>query len=595
MNCEYIPMTKKEMTAAGVDRPDFVLVTGDAYVDHPTFANALVARYLVSLGYSVGIIAQPDYKNPDSVKVFGEPKLAFLVSAGNLDSMVNAYTANKAPRSKDAYSPGGKLLRPKRATIVYCNLISRAYPHSPKIIGGIEASLRRFAHYDYWDDNVRSSILEDSGADILIYGMGERQLQELAEGLASGISIKDLTYVRGTCYMASDFEHVYEDCIIIPPHSEVATGKRKYALAFAQQLKEQDHISGKVVIQRQSGRYLIQNPPAEPLSRVEMDYLYTLPFKREAHPSYKEEIAALEEVKFSVICSRGCFGACAFCAITFHQGKHIVSRSIRSMEDEVREFTKHKDFKGYVHDVGGPTANFMQNPCEKSKEQGYCTQRRCLSPKPCPNLQATHSEYISVLERLRKIPGVKKVFVRSGLRYDYILADKKANDVVKQIATFHTSGRLKVAPEHCSKDVLRVMGKPDISVYTDFCKRFEMSSKKYGLKQFVLPYFISSHPGAKLSDAIELALFLKKSGYVPDQVQDFYPTPGSVSTTMYHSGLNPFTMQPVYVPRADEMRKMQRALLQFNKPQNHNLVKKALLAANRKDLIGNGIDCLIRG
>ncbi len=395
--------------------------------------------------------------------------------------------------------------------------------------------------------------------------------------------------------MAADFEHVYDDCIIIPPHSEVSTGKRKYALAFAQQLKEQDHVSGRVVIQRQSGRYLIQNPPAQPLSRIEMDYLYTLPFKREPHPSYKEPIAALEEVKFSVICSRGCFGACAFCAITFHQGKHIVSRSAKSMEDEVREFTNHKDFKGYVHDVGGPTANFMHNPCEKSKEQGYCTQRRCLAPKPCKNLEADHSEYLSVLSRLRKIPGVKKVFVRSGLRYDYILADKNAGEVVKQIATFHTSGRLKVAPEHCSKDVLRVMGKPDISVYNEFCRKFEMSGKKAGLKQFVLPYFISAHPGAKLADAIELALHLKKAGYVPDQVQDFYPTPGSVSTTMYHTGLNPFTMQPVYVPKADEMRKMQRALLQFNKPQNYNLVKKALLAANRKDLIGNGIDCLIRG
>ncbi len=594
MNCEFIPMTKKEMSAAGVDQPDFVLVTGDAYVDHPSFANALIARYLQALGYSVGIIAQPDYKNPQSIREFGEPKLAFLVSAGNLDSMVNAYTANKAPRSKDAYSPGGRLLRPKRATIVYCNLIKRSFPHTPIIVGGIEASLRRFAHYDYWDDTVRNSILEDSGADILVYGMGERPLQELAEGLASGMYIEDLTYIRGTCYMSPDFEHVYEDSIIIPPHSEVSTGKRKYALAYAQQLKEQDPVSGKVVIQRQSGRYLIQNPPALPLSRQEMDYIYTLPFKRVPHPSYTEEITALDEVKFSVTCSRGCFGGCAFCAITFHQGKHISSRSATSMEAEVREFVAHKDFKGYVHDVGGPTANFMHNPCEKSKEMGYCTNRRCLAPRPCENLEADHKEYLAALERLRKIPGVKKVFVRSGLRYDYILEDKNAPNVIKQIAGFHTSGRLKVAPEHCSKDVLRVMGKPDISVYNEFCKRFEMSCKKHGLRQFVLPYFISSHPGAKLSDAIELALFLKKTGYVPDQVQDFYPTPGSVSTTMYHTGLNPFTMQPVYVPRADDMRKMQRALLQFNKPQNYNLVKKALLAANRKDLIGDKPDCLIR-
>ena len=587
-------MTKKDLQERGIAQPDFILVSADAYVDHPSFANALIGRYLEALGYSVALLCQPNFGDLRAYQVLGRPRLAFLVSGGNMDSMVNRYTANKAPRKKDLYSPGGAQRRPKRATIVYTQMLRRAYPDVPIAIGGVEASLRRFAHYDYWDNAVRPSILEDAPADLLMYGMGEHPLKELAEALDSGLAIGDITYIRGTAYRAKDDGRVYEEKIMTPSFEEVKKDKRKYAEAFRMQYLEQDYRQGRVVVQPHGDHVVIQNPPAEPLSTEEMDFVYSLPFTKEAHPSYKEPIPALQEVKFSLVSSRGCYGGCSFCSIFFHQGKYIQSRSQESLVAEAEELTRKKDFKGYIHDVGGPTANFLSLPCEKAKTAGMCRNRRCLAPTPCKNLKADHSRYIATLRALRACPGVKKVFIRSGIRYDYVMADK-SGEFIRELARHHVSGELKVAPEHCAPEVLRLMGKPNLDVYERFVQKFEAASRKAGKKQYVLPYFIASHPGSTIACAIELAVYLKRSGFVPDQAQDFYPTPGSLSTCMYYTGLDPLTMEPVYVPKSREERAMQRALLQFNKPENYPLVKKALLRAGRRDLIGKGRDCLIRG
>ena len=587
-------MTMEELRDRGIETPDFVLISADAYVDHPTFANALVGKYLTALGYSVGLIAQPNYGDQRAYMKFGRPRLGFLISGGNMDSMVNLYTANKKRRSRDLYSPGGQNGRPRRATKVYANMVRQAYPDVPIVIGGVEASLRRFAHYDYWDDCVHPSILWDCEADLLIYGMGENPLRELAEALDSGLNIRDITYIRGTAYLADTADAVYDQKIEVASYEDVAKDKVKYAKAFAAQYAQQDPCRGRVVIQPHGDRVLVQNPPAEPLTREQMDFVYSIPFTRKAHPSYHKPIPALEEVKFSITSSRGCFGGCAFCAIFFHQGRYIQSRSCESIVREAEKLTKEPDFKGYIHDVGGPTANFTHLPCKKAGKTGMCVNRRCLAPTPCPNLNADHSEYLGILRAVRGLDGVKKVFIRSGIRYDYALQEK-SGDFICEIAAHHTSGQLKVAPEHCAKEVLNAMGKPGIDVYETFVRKFNAASRKAGKKQYVLPYFIASHPGCTLKHAIELAEYLNKTGFVPDQVQDFYPTPGSVSTCMYYTGLDPFTLKPIYVPRSQEERAMQRALLQFQKPENYPLVKKALLKEGRHDLIGKGKNALIRG
>lgn len=591
---KFLPISKKELEERGIGQPDFILVTPDAYVDHPSFANALIGRYLENLGYSVAILAQPNYGDRRAYQALGRPRLAFLVSGGNMDSMVNLYSANRVRRKYDMYSPGGEVLRPRRAVTVYSKMLRECYPDVPIIIGGIEASLRRLAHYDYWDNRVMPSVLVDSGADLLVYGMGEKPLAQIAEALAAGIAVSDLTYVRGTAYLAQSPEQVYEEKVMLPSFEQVAADKTAFAKAFAASYREQDYLLGRTLVQQHGTRYLVQNPPAEPLSEMEFDDLYELPFTREAHPSYQKEIPALKEVKFSLVSNRGCYGGCAFCAIFFHQGRYIQSRSVQSLVREAEALTRKKDFKGYIHDVGGPTANFTRLSCKKAETKGMCPGKRCLAPKPCPNLIVDHSKYLESLRALRKIPGVKKVFVRSGVRYDYAVLDKD-DTFIRELACHHTSGQMKVAPEHCSSRVLNLMGKPSIAVYEKFKKKFEDASKRAGKRQHVLPYFICSHPGSTLKDAIELAEYLNKSGFIPDQVQDFYPTPGSVSTCMYYTGLDPFTLKPVYTAKTREERAMQRALFQFNKPENYPLVKKALIKAGREDLIGPGQKCLIKG
>lgn len=583
MNELFLPTTAKELKRRGIEVPDFIIVSADAYVDHPSFAAALLGRHLESRGYSVGIIAQPSPADSGSYSRMGKPRFAFLVSGGNMDSMVNHYTANKAPRKEDAYSPGGVRVRPDRATIVYTKMLKSIFPDVPVVIGGVEASLRRFAHYDYWEDTVRPSILEDCPADMLVYGMGERPLLELAEGLEAGLTIEQLTYIRGTAHMSAQ----RVEGVSIPSFESVKKDKRKFAEAFVAQYKEQDFINGRIVIQPHKNYFLVQNPPAEPLLEEELDTLYSLPFTRTAHPSYKKAIPALEEVRFSVTFSRGCFGGCAFCSIYFHQGRYVRSRSVESVGQEVERITHMPDFKGYIHDVGGPTANFSIPSCAKAEKVGMCPEKRCLAPNICKNINPDHSKYICALKRARETKGVKRVFIRSGVRYDYALLD---NEFMMELAAYHVSGELKVAPEHCSSEVLALMGKGSIKDFERFCSRFAEHSKRAGKKQYVLPYFICSHPGSTLNHAIELALYLKKRGFIPDQVQDFYPTPGSVSTCMYYTGLDPFTMQPIYVPRSREERSMQRALLQFNKSENRSLVRQALVKAGRPDLIGkNGL------
>ncbi|MGI6010983.1 MAG: YgiQ family radical SAM protein [Ruminococcus sp.] len=592
----FLPITKEEMNARNIQRPDFVYISGDAYVDHSSFGSAIITRLLESRGYSVGMIAQPDWRNPESIAVFGEPRLAFIVSSGNMDSMVNHYTVNKKRRKRDAYSPGGRIgLRPDRAVVVYGNLIRRLYKHTPIILGGIEASLRRLGHYDYWADQVKRSILLDSGADIISYGMGEHSILELAEALDGGIPVSQITYVAGTVYKTARLKE-QDHTIELPSFEKIAGDKAEYARSFFLQYQNTDPYTAKPLAEYYGSRgYVVQNPPAKPLTTMEMDDIYGLPYMGKAHPVYDKMggIPALSEVKFSLTSNRGCFGGCNFCALTFHQGRIVQVRSQESLLKEAKAFTEDSEFKGYIHDVGGPTADFRHTACEKQERKGSCKDRQCLFPEPCRNLDPDHSDYIELLRKLRALPKVKKVFVRSGIRFDYVLAEKK-DDFLKELVRHHISGQLRVAPEHVSDPVLTCMGKPKHSVYQKFLEKFQMYNEKYGMQQYAVPYFMSSHPGCRLKDAVRLAEYVRDLGYMPEQVQDFYPTPSTISTCMYYTGLDPRTMQPVYVPKSAHEKAMQRALLQYRLPENRALVLEALKKTGRQDLIGYDKKCLIR-
>ena len=597
MNKDFLPMTREELSARGCEQPDFVYISGDAYVDHPSFGPALLCRLLEARGYTVGLICQPDWKNPESIQTFGEPRLGFLISSGNMDSMVNHYTVAGKRRSTDAYTPGGKIgKRPDHAVIVYSNLVRRVYRHAAIIIGGIEASLRRMGHYDYWANQVKRSILLDSGADLISYGMGEHSLLEIAEGLAAGISVSDLTYIRGTVFKTRDRSLLDPDGIELPPFEEIKADKKTYARSFYILYCNTDPYAGYQLVECYDGATcVVQNPAALPLTEEEMDELYRLPYTRRWHPSYDKEggIPAYSEVKFSLVSSRGCFGGCNFCALTFHQGRIIQARSQESLVEEATNFTKEPDFKGYIHDVGGPTADFRHPSCAKQAEHGVCPNRQCLFPKPCPNLNADHTDYIQLLRKLRNIPKVKKVFIRSGIRFDYVLADRKT-DFLEELCKYHVSGQLKVAPEHVSDQVLSYMGKPAHEVFMKFSREYAKTNERLGLKQYMVPYLMSSHPGCTLKDAVRLAEYLRDIHYMPEQVQDFYPTPATISTCMYYTGLDPRTMEPVYVPKDPHEKAMQRALMQYRRPQNRALVEEALRKAGRTDLIGFGPECLIR-
>lgn len=587
-----LPMTIEELKMYGYEIPDFVLVTGDAYIDHPSFGTAIIGRVLLNNGYSVGIISQPDWKNLDSFQIFGKPKYGFLVNSGNMDSMVNHYTSAKKPRKEDAYTPGGKRgKRPDRAVKVYCHCIRQIYGDVPIIIGGIEASLRRFAHYDYWADKVFPSILIDADADLLIYGMGERQVIEIADALSGGLDVRDICYVKGTAYRVPNLERVYE-YKLIDSYEAVLSDKSVYCKAFLSQYYEQDSVTGQCLIQKHGDEYVVVNSPALPLTQKEMDAVYELPYTRLPHPRYSEHIPALDEVKFSLTSCRGCFGQCSFCALTFHQGRVIQSRSHDSLVNEAKLLTLLPDFKGYIHDVGGPSANFRKPACKKQTTQGVCKQRSCLGYSPCKNLEVDHSDYVSLLRKLRNIPGIKRVFIRSGIRYDYLMYDKD-DTFIRELIKYHVSGQLKVAPEHIDDDVLKLMGKPSSILYDRFSKKYAKLNQNMGKKQYLVPYLMSSHPGSTLNSAIALAEYLKNTGQRPEQVQDFYPTPGTLSTCMYYTGLDPRTMQPVYVAKSVEEKAMQRALMQFFIPQNRTLVRKALRIANRDDLIGQESHCLV--
>ena len=594
---DFLPISRADMEKRGWEQCDFVYVTGDAYVDHPSFGHAIISRVLEAHGYKVGIIAQPDWKNPQSITVLGEPRLGFLISGGNMDSMVNHYSVSKKRRSRDSYTPGGEMgKRPDYATIVYGNLIRSVYKHKPIIIGGIEASLRRLAHYDYWSDRLKRSILLDSQADLISYGMGERSIVEIADALNAGIEVRDITFIDGTVYRTKNLEMVY-DYELLPSYEEVLRDRRKYARSFYIQYCNTDPFTGKRLAEPYSSDHLwvVQNPAAKPLTQEEMDEVYDLPYMRTYHPSYEAQggIPAIQEVKFSLISNRGCFGGCSFCALTFHQGMIIQARSHDSLAAEAQLLTKEPDFKGYIHDVGGPTANFRFPACEKQMTKGACPGRQCLFPEPCKNLNADHSDYIRLLRRLRSLPGVKKVFIRSGIRFDYLLADK-SRQFLRELCQYHVSGQLKVAPEHVSDEVLSRMGKPKNKVYRQFVKEYEQMNARLGLKQYLVPYLMSSHPGSTLKDAVELAEYLRDLGYMPEQVQDFYPTPSTISTCMYYTGLDPRTMEPVYVPVSPHEKAMQRALIQYRNPKNYDLVEEALKRAGRTDLIGYDRKCLIR-
>ena len=596
MNNKFLPISREDMNERGWEQCDFIIVTGDAYVDHHSFGTAVISRVLEHAGYKVGIIAQPDWHSTEDFMKLGRPRLAFLVNAGNMDSMVNHYTVSKRVREKDLYSPGGKMgLRPDRATIVYCNKIREAYKHINICIGGVEASLRRFAHYDYWADKVRKSILTDSGADLLIYGMSEKQIVEVAHYLNEGFEAKYIRHVPGTCYLVDSLEEVYEEHIVIPSYKEVSTNKLKYCEAFKITYQEQDPIRGRTIVQDQGDKYLVVNKPEVILNREELDAVYDLPFTKEYHPIYEPMggIPALEEAKFSIVGSRGCFGNCSFCAITFHQGRAVQSRSKESIVKEAKEMTEMKDFKGYIHDVGGPTANFRKPACNHQLTIGACKAKQCLSPGVCKNMEVDHKEFVDVLRSVRSLPKIKKVFVRSGIRYDYVMADKD-DTFFKELVEHHVSGQLKVAPEHVSEQVLKYMGKPAGKTYEQFRQKFFKLTEKAGKKQYIIPYLMSSHPGSTLKEAIELAEYLRDIKYQPEQVQDFYPTPGTLSTAIFYTGLDPITLKPVYVPKTKEEKAMQRALLQFSNPKNYNLVYDALMKAGREDLIGNGPKCLIK-
>ncbi len=593
---DYLPVCREDMDRRGWDACDFVYVSGDAYVDHPSFGPAIISRLLEARGYKVGIIAQPDWKNPESIQILGKPRLGFLVSAGNMDSMVNHYSVSKKRRQQDSYTPGGVMgKRPDYATVVYCNLIRSVYKDAAIIIGGIEASLRRLAHYDYWSNKLKRSILLDSQADLISYGMGEHSIVEIADALNSGIDIKDITFIDGTVFKTRNLDIVY-DYKLLPDYQELKDDKRVYAQSFFVQYSNTDPVLGKRLVEPYNGKeFVVQNPPAKPLTQEEMDEVYALPYMRNYHPCYEAEggIPAIREIKFSLISNRGCFGACSFCALTFHQGRIIQARSHESLVEEAKLLTEEPDFKGYIHDVGGPTANFRFPACEKQLTKGACPNRQCLFPEPCKNIRADHSDYISLLRKLRAIPKVKKVFIRSGIRFDYVLADKN-RAFLRELCEYHVSGQLKVAPEHVADAVLKRMGKPKNSVYMQFVKEYKEMNKKIGKEQYLVPYLMSSHPGSTLKEAVELAEYLRDLGYMPEQVQDFYPTPSTLSTCMYYTGLDPRTMEEVYTPHNPHEKAMQRALIQYRNPKNYELVKEALIKAGRTDLIGFDKKCLIR-
>ncbi|WP_026525805.1 YgiQ family radical SAM protein [Butyrivibrio sp. MB2005] len=591
----FPPISKKDMEEMGLSQVDFVYVCGDAYVDHSSFGSAIITRTLEAHGYSVGLICQPDFRDENSITVLGEPRLGFLVSAGNMDSMVNHYTVAKKRRQTDAYSPGGEMgKRPDYATIVYCNLIRKVYKKNPIIVGGIEASLRRLGHYDYWSNKVRRSILLDSGADIISYGMGEISIVEIADALASGMDVADITFINGTVYKTRDEENIY-DAIKLPEFEEIKEDKKKYAESFGIQYKNTDPFNGKRLYETyDKSLFVVQNPPSRPLTQQEFDDVYERPYMRAWHPVYDKMggIPAFSEIKFSISSNRGCFGECNFCALTFHQGRIVQARSHESILKEAKIFLSEKDFKGYIHDVGGPTAQFRKPACKKQLVNGACMNKKCLYPKPCPNMEVDHKDYLKLLKELRELKGVKKVFVRSGIRFDYLLADKD-DSFLRQLCKYHISGQLRVAPEHISDNVLSKMGKPSVSVYDKFIEKFDKVNKDLGLQQYAVPYLMSSHPGSTIKDAIALAEYLCKHRLNPDQVQDFYPTPGTVSTCMYYTGIDPLTMEKVYVARDPHEKAMQRALIQYRRPENYELVKEALLREHREDLIGFGKECLI--
>ena len=595
----FLPTSRAEMLERGWEQCDFVYICGDAYVDHPSFGIAIITRLLEAKGYKVGIIAQPDWHDPASIAALGEPRLAFLVSAGNMDSMVNHYTVAKKRRGKDFYSPGGQMgLRPDNATVVYGNLIRRSFKHTPVILGGVEASLRRLAHYDYWADKLKRSILLDSGADLISYGMGEHSIVAIADALDAGIPVEQITWIPGTAYRSKELSGVADEHVVLPSWEALQADRLEYARSFRTQYRNLDPFSGRTLVEpyERDGLYVVQNPAAEPLSTEEMDAVYALPYERSYHPSYEAAggIPAIQEVQFSITSNRGCIGECAFCSLAFHQGRIIQSRSHESILAEARLITQLPGFKGYIHDVGGPTADFRKPACPKQLEKGACIGKRCLSPKPCKSLQVDHRDYLELLRKLRALPGVKKVFVRSGIRFDYVLLDKHADEFIRELAAHHVSGQLRLAPEHVSDEVLRVMGKPPARVYREFTERFDAANAELGLKQFALPYLMSSHPGSTLKEAVELAEFCRDMGFNPEQVQDFYPTPSTISTCIYYTGVDPRTMEEVYCPRTPHEKAMQRALIQYRNPKNRALVTEALKAAGREDLIGSGPQCLVR-
>ena len=596
MTKDYLPISREDMEKRGWKEVDFVYISGDAYVDHPSFGVAIISRCLEAYGFKVGIVAQPRWDTTDDITIFGKPRLGFLVTAGNIDSMVNHYSVAKKRRQKDAYTPGGVIgKRPDRATIVYSNLIKRAYKDVPIILGGIEASLRRLAHYDYWNNRVKRSILLDSQADILLYGMGEKSIIELAEALDSGLDIKDITYIKGSVYKARDLENVY-DYLELPSYKDIASDKKKYAESFMIQYNNTDFYNGKRLAEKyKDNEYIIQNPPSDPLSQSEMDSVYALPYMRDYHPIYEKAggVPAIKEVKFSLISNRGCFGGCSFCALTFHQGRVVQTRSHKSIINEAKDIIWDENFKGYIHDVGGPTANFRHAACEKQLKYGACKDKQCLFPKPCNNLKVDHSDYLILLRKLRQLPKVKKVFVRSGIRFDYLMKDKD-DTFFKELVEHHVSGQLKVAPEHISDKVLEKMGKPKVEIYNNFVNKFNDLNKKLNKEQYLVPYLMSSHPGSDLKQAVELAIYLRDLGYMPEQVQDFYPTPSTLSTCMYYTGLDPRTMEEVFVPKSPHEKAMQRALIQYRNPKNYRLVREALILTGREDLIGYDKKCLIR-
>ena len=596
MSQGFLPLCRKDMEERGWEQVDFVYVCGDAYVDHPSFGHAVITRLLEAHGYKVGIIAQPDWKEKTSVMEYGEPRLAFLVSAGNMDSMVNHYSVSKRPRRTDAYTPGGVMgKRPDYAAVVYGNLIRQTYKKTPVILGGIEASLRRMAHYDYWSDRLKRSILLDSGADLISYGMGERSILEIAEALEAGIDVKDLTFIPGTVFRAKSLDSVY-DPVILPGFEEMKQNKLLYARSFYTQYCNTDPIKGRCLAEPYGEHlYVVQNPPSRPLGQEEMDEVYGYPYMRTYHPSYEKDggVPAIAEVKFSLISNRGCFGGCSFCALTFHQGRILQTRSHESLLDEAVKMTEDPDFKGYIHDVGGPTANFRQPSCDKQLQHGVCKNRQCLYPKPCRNLKADHKDYVRLLRKLREIPKVKKVFIRSGIRFDYVMADPD-DTFFRELCAYHVSGQLKVAPEHVSDAVLSRMGKPENKVYQAFVKKYKRINQELGKDQYLVPYLMSSHPGSTLKEAVELAEYLRDLGYMPEQVQDFYPTPSTISTCMYYTGVDPRDMKPVYVPKNPHEKAMQRALIQYRDPKNYNLVLEALKKAGRMDLVGYDRHCLLR-